>query len=81
MSVYFLQDKIIWKNNGCWCSYLYKNLYSRRNIKFLYMYSKKEYLLSMYKVIIQKRAEKQIRKLRLIEKKKFVQLFDDLREF
>jgi mRNA-degrading endonuclease RelE of RelBE toxin-antitoxin system len=35
----------------------------------------------MYKVRIQKRVEKQIRKLRLIEKKKFVQLLDDLREF
>lgn len=35
----------------------------------------------MYKVRIQKSTEKQIRKLRLNEKKKLVQLLDDLREF
>lgn len=35
----------------------------------------------MYKVRIKKSIEKQIRKLRLIEKKKLVQLLDDLREF
>jgi len=35
----------------------------------------------MYKVKIIKSAEKQIRKLRLNEKKKLVQLLEDLRDF
>ncbi len=35
----------------------------------------------MFTVVMPKRVEKQIQKLRLLEKKKLVQLIDDLREF
>jgi mRNA-degrading endonuclease RelE of RelBE toxin-antitoxin system len=37
-------------------------------------------LLIMYEIIIPKRVEKQISKLRINEKKKLVQLLDDLRD-
>jgi hypothetical protein len=35
----------------------------------------------MFTVVMPKRVEKQIQKLRLLEKKKLVQLIEDLREF